>query len=230
MDKKQRTSSLPFKYSNEFKPYYFSDRENMIRIAMEYVKSSKIEGDYLEFGVHMGATFQAAYHLAQREEQAGMKFYAFDSFEGMPKSEGIDSADQLYQFVEGQYACTEEQFKQAIQQNGVNLKKVISVKGWFDKTLTKELRQDLGENKAAIIWVDCDLYASTVPVLEFVTDYLQNGTIICVDDWFSFLGNPDRGEQKSFNEWIKKNPQIHCIDYHIFGKWGKSFIVNLPDN
>ncbi|CAA6816051.1 MAG: Unknown protein [uncultured Campylobacterales bacterium] len=41
-----KKTSLKFKYSNEFKPYYFSDRENMIRIAMEYVKSSKLVGDY----------------------------------------------------------------------------------------------------------------------------------------------------------------------------------------
>ena len=73
MNKSEISPSLQFKYSNEFKPYYFSDRENMIRIAMEYVKSSKIEGDYLEFGVHMGATFQAAYHFAQREVQTGMR-------------------------------------------------------------------------------------------------------------------------------------------------------------
>lgn len=227
MSKDYSKPSLQFKYSNEFKPYYFSDRENMIRIAMEYVKSSKLQGDYLEFGVHMGSTFQAAYHFAQREEQANMKFYAFDSFQGMPKSEGIDCIDELYQFVEGQYACTEEQFLKAIGDNGVNLEKVTTIAGWFDQTLTDNTKQHIKAEKAAIIWVDCDLYASTVPVLEFITDYLQPGTIICFDDWFSFLGNPERGEQKAFYEWRAKYRHIHCICYHVFGKWGKSFIVNL---
>ncbi|CAA6816056.1 MAG: Methyltransferase [uncultured Campylobacterales bacterium] len=156
-----------------------------------------------------------------------MKFYAFDSFEGMPKSKGIDSVDNIYQFVEGQYACTEEHFKDSIEKNDVNLNKVELVPGWFEDTLTEKTKDKLKIKKASVIWVDCDLYASTVPVLEFITQYLQNGTIICFDDWFSFLGNPNRGEQKAFYEWIKKYSHIKCIDYHTFGKWGKSFIVSL---
>lgn len=221
--------SLAFKYSNAFKPYYFSDRENMIRIAMEYVKSSKLSGDYLEFGVHIGSTFQAAYHFAQREAQTDMQFYAFDSFQGMPKSEGVDSVDALYQFVEGQYACTEAQFQHAISENGVDLTKVTTIPGWFDDTLNDEKKSQLAIDKAAVIWVDCDLYASTIPVLNFISDYLQTGTILCFDDWFSFLGNPHRGEQKAFNEWRLLHPELHFIDYHVFGKWGKSFIVNVEN-
>lgn len=218
--------SLQFKYSNDFKPFYFSDRENMIRIAMEYLKSSKLAGDYLEFGVHTGSTFQAAYFLAQREGLDEMRFYAFDSFQGMPKSEGIDQLDSLYQFVEGQYACTEDEFLRSITGNGLDRQKVHTLPGWFQDTLTEKNRQKLPIEKAAVIWVDCDLYASTVPVLEFLTPLLQSGTILCFDDWFSFLGNPDRGEQKAFREWCDRHPEFRCIDYHVFGKWGKSFIVN----
>jgi len=227
MSEKDFIPDLQFKYSKEFKPYYFSDRENMIRIAMEYVKSSRLNGDYLEFGVHKGSTLQAAFHLARREQLFDMLFYAFDSFAGMPKSKGVDKADNLDQFTQGQYACSHEEFENTISSNGVDLKKIHTIPGWFDDTLTSATKEDLSINKAAVIWVDCDLYSSTVPVLEFVTDILQTGTILCFDDWFSFLGRTDRGEQKAFYEWREKYPHIQCIDYHLFGKWGKSFIVNL---
>lgn len=230
MFEKDIVPDLQFKYSNKFKPFYFSDRENMIRIAMEYVKSSRLKGDYLEFGVHKGSTLQAAFHLARREKLTDMLFYAFDSFAGMPKSEGVDKIDNLYQFTQGQYACTQEEFENAIASNGVDLEKVHSTPGWFDDTLTPATKENLRIDKAAVIWVDCDLYSSTVPVLEFINDYLQTGTILCFDDWFSFLGKPDRGEQKAYSEWRENYPHIQCVDYHLFGKWGKSFIINLSQS
>ena len=79
--------------------------------------------------------------------------------------------------------------------------------------------------KAALIWVDCDLYESTVPVLNFITDYVQDGTIIVFDDWFSFKGNLNMGEQRAFREWLKKNPSIRATEFHRFAT-GNSFILH----
>ncbi|MCG2718374.1 MAG: methyltransferase, partial [Nanoarchaeota archaeon] len=72
----------------------------------------------------------------------------------------------------------------------------------------------------------CDLYESTVLVLDFITEYIQDGTIIIFDDWFSFRGNPNRGEQKAFKEWLKKNPSIKTTEFYRFGWHGNSFITH----
>jgi O-methyltransferase len=55
-----------------------------------------------------------------------------------------------------------------------------------------------------VIWVDCDLYESTVPVLDFITEYIQDGTVIIFDDWYSFRADPDRGEQKALAGGVRK--------------------------
>lgn len=49
-----------------------------------------------------------------------------------------------------------------------------------------------------MVWIDCDLYESTVPVLEWPSDKLVDCAVICFDDWFTFSGEPDKGEQKSY--------------------------------
>ena len=43
------------------------------------------EGDYLEFGVFEGMSFKHACHLSKRFNHKNMHFYAFDSFQGLPK-------------------------------------------------------------------------------------------------------------------------------------------------
>jgi hypothetical protein len=75
--------------------------------------------------------------------------------------------------------------------------------------------------------IDCDLYSSTKPVLEFITNLIDNGTILIFDDWFSYKGSPNHGEQKACNEWLEKNPRISLIPYVRLGTAQHSFIVNL---
>ena len=81
--------------------------------------------------------------------------------------------------------------------------------------------------KAALINFDCDLYHSTIPVLNFMTNNLQNGTIMFFDDWKCFGNSPDRGEQKATAEWLSLNPQIRLVEYADQGPAGKSFTVRL---
>jgi hypothetical protein len=75
--------------------------------------------------------------------------------------------------------------------------------------------------------VDCDLYESTVAVLDFITDYLQDGSILIFDAWFCFRANPNRGEHRAFQEWLKKNPQITARQYQKYALYGNSFIVTV---
>jgi hypothetical protein len=79
------------------------------------------------------------------------------------------------------------------------------VKGWFDKSLTPELKQQHNMKAASIVHIDCDFYESTVPALEFCTDLLQNGSVVIFDDWWMYHGRSDRGEQRAFNEWKERH-------------------------
>ncbi len=222
-----------------------------IEIVADFVFSEAVPGDYLEFGVFRGSSFVAAYktleHCRQdwtskkRNELAysdktradgnklvqknDLRYFAFDSFDGLPEIKGIDQSSA--RFSRGRYDCGQDVFVSVLKKNGVDLSKVVLVPGWFDQSLTAEVKKRHNLRAASVVMIDCDLYESTKPVLEFITDLLVDGTILIFDDWFSFKGDPDKGEQRATREWLNKNPQIKLQDYYQVGSTQKSFIVNL---
>ena len=64
--------------------------------------------------------------------------------------------------------------------------------------------------------------------MNFITDYIQEGTILIFDDWFSFRGNPNRGEQRAFREWLEKNPSFQAVEYYKAGNIN-SFIMHRKE-
>jgi O-methyltransferase len=216
-----------------------SPRETMIKTALEFAVSSDVPGDYLEFGVFEGNTFLAAYHFANRlegylERKKGgrsrlikMEFYAFDSFEGLPSVEGVDAAGYK-QFAQGKCSASLDDFRTNLTRNNVDESRIEIIPGWFADTLTHATAQRLRLERAAVVWVDCDLYESAVPVLRFITNYVQDGTVLIFDDWFCFRADPQRGEQRAFREWLKANPSISATPFRTFGWYGNSFILHKP--
>ncbi len=198
-------------------------REEMLELATAFSAANQVIGDYLEFGVYTGNSFSLAYHFAQARGM-DMTFYAFDSFEGLPDVRGVD-AKGFRQFTKGEYSCSVEDFRNILAKKKVDLTKVHLIKGWYDQTLNAETRASIPLKKAAIIWIDCDLYESTVPVLNFITDLVQDGTIIIFDDWNAFRADPHRGERRAFSEWLAKNPSIFAEEFHRFSWHGNSFIL-----
>lgn len=109
----------------------------------------------------------------------------------------------------------------------MDLHDVVTVPGFYDKTLNDETKQRIRIERAAAIMIDCDLYESTVPVLDFITDLVGQGTIIIFDDWYRYEGRPDKGEQRACNEWLEKNPQIELLKYWQQGPQSVAFMVNM---
>lgn len=212
------------RYANDFKGLELNPREKMLKLAMQYAVASKLDGDYLEFGVYKGDTFSAAYHLAQFNGPKNMRFLAFDSFSGLPEIKGVDN--EFKQYSQGQYAYGVKNFKNNILKRGVDLNKVEIIPGWFDQSLNNESVEKIKLVSAAIIWVDCDLYESALPVLDFIKEFLQDGAVIIFDDWFCFRGHPERGERRAFREWIEKNSEFTVSEYQKFGWHGNSFLVH----
>ena len=210
------TANYHIKADNPF--LYESAR--MIRTAFALVMNNRVPGDYAEFGVFEGRTTIEAWRAARASGFDEMRFRIFDSFEGLPEVKGIDEGTV---FETGQYACTRERFEANMKKFGADLSRFDIVPGFYDETLPRQK----DDSKIAVAWIDCDLYASTVPVLEYLTPRLADGSVICFDDWFCYNGRPDAGEHLACREWLDKNPQIALRDYQTFHWAGKSFIVNL---
>ncbi len=218
-----------FRGSNSFVELHqllgYLPQEEVLSAAMNFAMWSEVEGDYLEFGVYEGRRLSFAFYLAQRNNNKSMRFCAFDSFEGLPPISGVDF-EGYQQFSQGEYSCDRRRFDDSISKNGVDVDKVEVVEGWYRDTLNDETKQRLGIKAAAIVWIDCDLYESTVPVLDFITDYVQDGTVVIFDDWFCFRGDPNRGEQRAFREWLARNPKVTATEFHKFSWHGNSFILH----
>jgi hypothetical protein len=204
---------------------YYRERFDCIDKLADYLVGAQVTGDYFEFGVSRGVTFAYAMRILQGLFPK-MRFVALDSFEGLPTPKGLD-AEQGYSsgFHAGEFACSKEEFLKNVSANGADIERITVVSGWFDQSLADgdPRNAQLGHVKAA--WIDCDLYESTVPVLEFLTNRLSVGSVLLFDDWRCFRNLPDYGEQRACSEWLKRNPQIKLREFVDFGFHGVSFTV-----
>lgn len=211
-------------------PYYFvSPKEEMIQKAMIYALHNGMAGDYLEFGVYLGRSLAHAYKfsnyyaLPQKSRTfAGMRFFGFDSFRGLPGSAAKETS-----FADDEFSDTSlEIVKNKLKAKEVDFSRVKLVPGFFSETLTQATRDQLGISQAAIVFFDCDLYESVQPALDFVRDIVTDGTVFIFGDWYYFKANPNKGEQKAFKEWLAENPGFTASEFHKFGWQGNSFIIH----
>lgn len=196
-----------------------------IEEMLGYLVGAKLPGDYCEFGVWKGDTFG---HCLRAGSVAlpGMRFFAFDSFQGLPSPKNLDAqGDFTSNFHEGDFACAEESFLANIQEYHADLSRVRTVPGWFSETLTADTAARIGLAQVAAAWIDCDFYESTVPVLEFITDKLSVGTIILFDDWHVYRNLPDKGQQRACAEWLARNPSLSLAPLFSFAHYGEAFTV-----
>lgn len=204
---------------------YYKNRWDVVDKLADYLVGTQIPGDYLEFGVYLGKTFSYAYRI-MAPLFPEMRFVALDSFEGLPQPKGIDALnDYTSGFFEGQFACDIDQFQSNLKLAGVDLNRVLMFKGWFDQTLKTNGAASASVQKIAAAWIDCDLYESTVPVLDFLTDRLSIGSVLLFDDWRCYRNLPDFGQQRACREWLEANPAIKLTEFVDFGFHGQAFTV-----
>jgi hypothetical protein len=157
----------------------------------------------MEFGSHEANTMRLAWKHTQY--LFNWTYVAFDSFEGLPE---IQAIDQQEIWGKGRLKTAEEDFVGRVVAAGMPRERLVTVKGFYDQVLTSELAESLLPKKAAVIYIDCDLYHSTVPVLNFIRPFLQLGTVVVFDDWNCFLADPNRGERLAWREFLEANPQL----------------------
>ncbi len=210
MKLKYRVTNLYYKYSRLFAPWYV--REKMIMSSM-----GNLKGDYAEFGVYNGGSFIPACLFA-KYNKLNMRFFAFDCFNGIPSNQ-LGKGNEAEWFKDGSHCCSQEEFEQNLKDRGIE--GVIVTKGYFESVLTPKLREKIRMNKLRAVYMDCDLYLSTLSALRFITPCIQNGTIIMFDDWFH------SNEKVAVDKWLAENPNI-SLDRFLNFHSGLSFVIRLP--
>ncbi len=201
------------------------EQRQMANWAMSLVTFSQVKGDYLEFGVFEGSAFLNAWDYASAYGRTDMRFFAFDSFRGLPDP-ARSPVDEGGEFSQGEFACDRPTFEHNLRRGGVDMARVSVVEGFFSDRLTPATREDLRLEAAAVVWIDSDLYQSAVCVLDFITPLVVDGTVLVFDDWHCFHSRPERGEQLACAEWLERNADIRLVHYRDFHWAGRSFIVH----
>lgn len=162
---------------------------------------------YYEFGVGGGGSLtryidalRASVHDRQDALQR-FHFVLFDSFQGLPPKKGTE--DDHPAWTKGTFSCDVPAIRRIIAGTGLDpsSKNFRFVEGFFDRSLTPELRESLSATPPSLVNIDVDYYSSAKTVLEWVRPLLPAGTIFYFDDVWDFNGDPDRGELKAIKEF-----------------------------
>ena len=173
-----------------------------------------------EFGCHSGRTFSSMINASKYLKLNDAKFYAFDSFEGLPKTN--QKVDGFFQT--GTFSTSISNFKKIVKSNtGVFLKHEQCIKGYYKNTLTNDLQKKF--KGVGLVHIDVDLYSSTVEVLDFVKPLLVVGSILVFDDWYCFPPGKPLGERLAFEEFKERNKGFKFETWKAYSTFGQSFFV-----
>ncbi|NCN08292.1 MAG: hypothetical protein GW938_00455 [Leptospira sp.] len=217
-----------------------NDRAGALYKAWGHIISNNIKGSYYEFGVYRGDSLYESLRIYNdyREWISGQKhsseewrrkinyysehkFYAFDTFEGMPENDEGHHAFQKGTFM-GEIDLVKSKIE-TINKYGT----IEYVKGEYGNVKKTEKDRIKEFDKVAIANIDCDLCISTIDALEIIKGKLQQGCILMMDDWYQFEADNKKGQRKATKEFLIKNKNISLEDYIIYGHIGKAFIVHL---
>ena len=206
-----------------------ASRMQAVMDAIRYVKAKDIPGDIVECGVFMGGNIALA--LAEMYNlDLDRKFWAYDTFEGVPRKELIDTDREIEIHSSGAGESVERWYneedqwcycpKDGVIENVANIipklipdlydanrmidKKVNFVEGSVLDTIPNILPE-----KISFIRLDMDIAVPTKHALEHLWDLVSIGGVMHIDDYNMF-----GGVHEVVDEFFKdKFVYIQEIDY-----------------
>jgi Macrocin-O-methyltransferase (TylF) len=158
--------------------------------VLDYALSqTTVAGGYLEAGVFRGGTIRYIEKRLRRMGKSDAIIHGFDSFEGLPEAWAGGS-------YLGRSAFSTRGKLPRVPRN------VVLHKGWFSETILK-WRASFAI-PIAFLHVDCDIYSSTVEILEGLCDRMQVGTVIVFDEYFNYP-NWRQHEFRAWREFVDRH-------------------------
>jgi Tfp pilus assembly protein PilF len=185
------------KSANKTLPVITGSGNQTFKLALS---ASNTEGLVLEFGVRFGTS------IRQIATMVNQPVHGFDSFEGLP--------EVWHHEPKGSYTT-----KGVIPTVPENVSLHV---GWFEDTLPKFLA---GNNEPVrFINIDCDIYSSTVTILEQLAPQIVVGSVIVFDE---YIGNERwrEDEFKAFQEAVAKYDWRY--EYLCFSVFTKQVAVRI---
>jgi hypothetical protein len=152
-------------------------------------------GTVLEFGVATGRTLNQFAHWLPNKP-----IHGFDGFVGLPE-------DWTSRMRKGFFA------RSTLPRVRHNCQLWV---GWFDQTLPKFKEKIQLTRPIALLHVDCDLYSSTVTILNSLKDNIVPGTVIIFDEYMNYPG----WQLDEFKAW-QEHCQMYGVKYEYIGRVSK---------
>ena len=196
-------------------------RQEFFRDAWMMLAFNGISGDYLEFGSHGGSTFVQSF---EESRAVGHRphLWAFDSFMGLPDSEGV--LDRHPMWSEGKMTTSLIDFREVCGAASLSSADYSTVEGFYSDTLP-ELSKTGEPTDVSLAYIDCDLYSSTVSVLDFLEPRLKHGMLLAFDDYYCYSPELASGEKLAFDQFCEDQLDWDFVPYARIGWSGMSFIV-----
>ncbi|MBR0801196.1 phytanoyl-CoA dioxygenase family protein [Bradyrhizobium jicamae] len=180
---------------------------------LTYLYVSGLRGHFAEFGTFWGRAFYGSYFELSHWLQG--RFYAFDSFEGLSVPDQRETVYTNGDFIKGAYGYNHISFQALAEILRLPEDRVVTVPGFFDKSLTPAKAEQLGiaPKSLSVVRIDCDLLDPTMSVLEFITPLLDDGALVYFDDWRLCRSDPNVGERGAVIKWLAANPSFELVDF-----------------
>jgi hypothetical protein len=163
----------------------------------------KLPGHVMEFGVYQGRTLKII-----SDHFSNQTVWGFDSFKGLPETWFMKSevGARRSQQPPGKFALNQEELQVVVNQFAK--RKVKLVPGWFNQSIVLWLKDNPGV--VSFLHVDCDLYSSTIDILNLLNDRIVSGTVIVFDEMYPWndIESYDlwaQGEFQALGEWIQNH-------------------------
>ena len=179
---------------------YFEKHPKLVDFVVD---QASLPGLYLEFGVGRGKSIRWIGARADRT------VYGFDSFEGIPE---YWNGNPVGAFAQKKLPKVPDNVQFEI--------------GLFDQTLPGFLEQHA--DPVSLLHVDCDLYSSTVTILDALGSRLQPGAVILFDEYYNFP-RWQQHEYKAFQEFVEASGMTYqYIGYSVTGQQVAARVLENP--
>lgn len=211
----------------------YAEREEFLRRAFLTICFNGIDGDYAEFGCASGTTFRLAYQAfrsaCERYRpnvpylQEDRRFWAFDSFSGLPAAE-VPQDDHPF-WTPGALSFSVDDFHQVCARHYIPRSAYEVVVGFYNETLAVDAAARRLPSEIALAYIDCDLYSSHMSVLRFLLPRLKHGMILALDDYYIWSSTQVSGARRAVVEVFSAHPDWRLVPYLQFGGHGMSYVV-----
>lgn len=201
-------------FLNIVKPYTMTsiERINELFNSLEYIRTNKIDGDFVECGVWKGGNILGIMEYLYYHNMTDRIVWMYDTFQGMTQPEDIDvdlrnqkAFDILQQVL--CYSSINE-VKKNLSSSKFPSNNLRCVVGDICETL--DYKNNL-PNKISLLRLDTDWYQSTKKEMDVLYPLLSNEGVLIVDDYGHW-----QGSKKAVDEYFLKKglkPIIEKIDY-----------------